>query len=90
MGTEILISFGILIGFHKNRTTWYTAGSTTDIGPNLAYSNECFIVLRILRHSKELNHQDGTLLLTVNKAFPDSELLEGTSAVRLLRKKKKT
>lgn len=70
MGTEIQISFGILIGFLKNRTTWYTAGSTTDIGPILVYSIKCFIVLRILRHSKGLNHQDGTLSADCKQNFP--------------------
>lgn len=47
MATEIQISFGILIGFLKTRTTQYTAVSTTDTGPifiyfgHVVYSLEC-------------------------------------------------
>lgn len=68
MGTEIQISFGILIGFLKNRTTWYTAGSTTDTGPILAYSK--WVVYSLMRHSKGLNHQDGTHSADCKQNFP--------------------
>lgn len=70
MGTEIQISFGILIGFLKNRRPWYTAESTTDTGLILVYSNECFILSQTWRHSKELNHQDGTLSADCKQNFP--------------------